>query len=532
MYRISTILIFIISLMMPFSALSKVVNPKSYGILKAKNGTERYEILLKCHQDAIRQGNNISYKGIKQLDIEVPKNAISIPLPQETDFARVKIYVKNKTKNHFLFVLEQTTRPIKVPKTSLALGKTVDILRKSGMNMLVVEDKMPWVSERKGFNHAVYRKDILLVENGMIQNSPIYNYLGRQAQPEVKFAPLSAQGYRIKGISMYRSQDSSFKTYLLSVDNQYNVEISDIAIYTPNDDTKYGDEAIRICNSINVKLKEIRIDGTYSQDKTYGYGICINNVRDLLVENFVAKAKWGVFYTSNICNVTLDNCSINRFDLHCYGKDITLKNCSFTGKPLPYSSLYGTLLYDHCTITDGDALNLRQDYNANTPFDVIWQNCTFNMSPSSNCIIRVGGLTEEKNSREELSEKCLPNITIKDCTINLDSELTRWYFIITGRIDYKSPVDNIASMKVDGLIVNGEKEVPYNISSGSFETKKPFNIVMKNSNLKIKGKLKSFDLSSANVGKSARIIVDNQTIDLEGPSLGSKIIDKLKNYFR
>lgn len=519
-------------LMAALTVSAKTVNPRSYGIGKAKTSVERYEILLRCHQDAINHGYNISYRGIKQLTIEIPKNAQSIPLPRETDFAGVKIYVRNCERNHFLFSLEQNTKPVKVDKNDLKAGKTIHSFAKNDTGLLIVKDTTPWVKERKGFNHAVYRKDIFLIEKGALSNDPIYSYGGKQSTPEAKYTVVSFEGYKIKGANLYRANDSSFKTYFLSVDNMYNVEISDIAIYTPNDDVKYGDEAIRICNSINVRLNRIRIEGTYSQVNSYGYGVSINNVRDLQISNFTAKSKWGVFYTSNICNVTLDECSVNRFDLHCYGRDITIKNSSFKGRPLPYSSLYGTLLYDHCTITDGDALNLRQDYNANTPFNVIWKNCVFNLSPSSNCIIRVGGLTEDTNSRDELSKKCLPNIKLKDCTINTNPDMSRWFFIITGRIEYKLPIEHFESIIIDGLTVNASKDVPYNISSGSMETKKTLNIEVKNSRLIINNKGMDFDFSNSNIGKSAHVVVDNQEVKVKGPSWGTIIINKLKDILR
>lgn len=525
----------ILCTIIPILSFAKTINPRGYGIQRAKTGIERYEILMKCHKDAVKKGYSISYRGINQIELEIPRGAESIPLPDETDFCGVKLYVKNNSQNMFLFTLGKEKSSINIEKSLLTAGQVIRPLIGMGTVMLSIEDKTPWVSERKGFNHAVYRKDILTIENGVVCDNPIYSYTGEQSSPEAMAVSITPKRKSVQNISFYREPESTHKVYLLAIDNLYNVEVRDVYIYTPDDQDKYGDEAIRVCNSVNVYLKDIKIEGTYSQEKSYGYGVSINNVRNLEVSNLTARAKWGVFYTSNICNVHLYDCDLNRFDLHCYGRDITYHNCKFTGRPLPYSSLYGTLEYDHCTITDGDALNLRQDYNANTPFDVIWKDCVFNMSPSANCIIRVGGLSEDKNSRQELSKKCLPNITIQNCTVNLDPDLTRWFLIISGRIDYKEPVDYLSSLKVDGLTVNGKKEVPFDISSGSFNTSALLTVEINNSKVNYNGKENAFKLKSATVGKNARILVDDNDVKKNGPLSGvliiSKIINKLQSYF-
>lgn len=64
-------------------------SPLAYKINEAKNSTERYNCLLSCHKDAIERNAAISYAGINSLELEIPINAESIPLPDKVDFARI-----------------------------------------------------------------------------------------------------------------------------------------------------------------------------------------------------------------------------------------------------------------------------------------------------------------------------------------------------------------------------------------------------------------------------------------------------------
>ena len=50
------------------------MTPLDFGVLEAKNGFERYDALLRCHQFAVQTGAAVSYKGIDSLYLEIPHN--------------------------------------------------------------------------------------------------------------------------------------------------------------------------------------------------------------------------------------------------------------------------------------------------------------------------------------------------------------------------------------------------------------------------------------------------------------------------
>ena len=79
------------------------MNPLSYGIKDARDGKERYNILLRCHNDAVLSNKGVCYEGIDTLKLEVPEKAKSILLPDYVDFANCVIEVINNSQDYSLF---------------------------------------------------------------------------------------------------------------------------------------------------------------------------------------------------------------------------------------------------------------------------------------------------------------------------------------------------------------------------------------------------------------------------------------------
>ena len=94
MNRISCRLLFLIlsilfSSFMTISAVygqKKDGTPFDFGLGNAKDGEDRYEILLKTHKAALAAGVNVNYTGIDTIKLEIPKKTSRIPLTQYNDF--------------------------------------------------------------------------------------------------------------------------------------------------------------------------------------------------------------------------------------------------------------------------------------------------------------------------------------------------------------------------------------------------------------------------------------------------------------
>ncbi|UKK67572.1 hypothetical protein L6466_13370 [Prevotella communis] len=397
----------------------EILNPLDYGIDKAKNDVERYYILLQCHQDAVNYGKSISYKGINDIHIEIPSDAVSIPLSKTVDFCNVNLYVRNTTKEIALFALKSELNNL-----ASVDGQDIDDANftkypelNRGTYLLVIEDGTPWVKNRKGYDYGASRRDIVVVVDGKGNNKPTASYNTIASKPIGKYCAVRKGEQKVKNLHFYRTSDSNEKTYLCNIQNQYNVRLENITITTPDNDVMFGDGIIGIRNCVRVTLNNIRIDGTYSQLNKFGYGVAMNNIHDLKVNRMVATAKWGVFGTNNMNKVNLKDCDINRFDIHCYGKNVSFERCTFGNLYNQFSSVYGTIKFSHCKFLDFIPILLEPSYNAYTGFDIVIKDCEWHVKEWHTYLIQAGNPFDGENQRPELRKKCWPNVSINKLKI-------------------------------------------------------------------------------------------------------------------
>ena len=430
------------------------LNPLSYGLRDAKDGKERYEVLYACHKEAYDYGRPISYAGIDTIWLEIPDGAKAMPLPNNTDFAGVVIFVRNDSdKDITLFYLNgETAKPLNIDRSLLDSGdfRSVSELQ-AGNYLLIIADKNKWTF-RDGYGYEVYRNDLLYVSDGHSLNHPVTTYMNPAAEPSCSYVPITTEQKTIENVTIHRGRNEKHKTYCFSISNQNNVLIRNIHITTPK--TKFNaDRAIGINNSANCTIQDVQIDSTYSYPGAYGYAIGMNNVWNTNFVRFKADAAWGVFGTNNVSNITLRECDVNRFDIHCYGRDAYLVNCTFRNKQTQFSSMYGEVVFDSCHFIDCIPVRIRSSYNAYTPFDIKIRHCTFDATLRHHALVNVMLLSTEPNPRPELAPRCWPNIYVEDLTVNLPF-LTRRIDIIepTGTLsECKKPVDYIETIEINGL---------------------------------------------------------------------------------
>lgn len=452
--------LFFLSLFAYESYSRELLNPIDYGINKANNDVERYYILLKCHQDAVKYGMSISYKGIESISIEIPQDAITIPLPHYVDFANVNLIVRNNSKEIDLFTLKNELSLIgSLSGWSIDKGVFKDIKEiSSGTYLLVIGDDTPWVINRTGYNYGASRRDVMLVIDGIGKNRPTASYNTIASKPIGKYCKVSRDEKVFKNLHFNRTGDSSEKTYLCNIQNQYNVRLENISITTPDNDVMLGDGAIAFHNCVKVTLNDIKIDGTYSQLHKFGYGVAINNIYDLKVNRMVASAKWGVFGTNNMNKVFLKDCDINRFDIHCYGNNVSFERCTFRNLYNQFSSFYGRLFFKDCMFNNFIPILLEPSYNAYTGFDVVIKNCTWQVNKRHPYLMMAGNPAEEPNVREELREKCWPNLTVKNLSLVLPDGIKN-VTLYRADGDSSSPIGYINKVCINGIKLIGQDKL-------------------------------------------------------------------------
>ena len=446
------------------------VSPCWYGLDEAKTDVERFYALYNTHVAAIEMGVDVNYDGVDKLDIEIPPDAKPIPLTSYNLFQNLVLNVKNNSKHFYLFQMMQPVDTIIVEKEHIDNGnfKSVKELR-TGKHLLILRDDSLWVDQRQGYKYGHFRKDILYVEEGKAKNRPIMPYNTAETKPSAVTCPVTDDVKVVSDITINRAKGSKYKTYCFNIQNQYNVELCDIVINTPESNLT-EDGAIRIYDCARVTLDHIRINGTYSRTDHYGYGILMNNVWKSEIYHLSSLSKWGIFGTNNINVAMLDNCDINRYDIHCYGRDVTIRNCIFNNLYNQFSSLYGTLTFEKCIFNNHVPVLIESSYNAFTPFDVVFKSCVFNINSRRNYIVDARNLSNTRNSRPEVAKKNLPNITISKSTVNILEQTNRLYMFHFTNVGYKNNVGHLKRIRITDLKVNGgqvtvkvgNKDFPHN----------------------------------------------------------------------
>lgn len=450
------------------------ISPNDFGLQKAKTGEDRYVVILKTHKEAIRRGVTVDYHGIKELNLTIPLNAESIPLGSENEFAGVVFNVTNKSQNSFLFQFKNIPHSIDVTAKEIDKGgKFKSPVLNKGLKLLVVEDKNPWVKNRLGYSYGHVRRDIICIRKGRGQNKPIMPYNNVYSAPSCNYYDCSVPGVRISGLTMNRTAASTSETYLCQIVGVNNVLIKDIIINTVLNDM-VEDMAINILDCTNVNIDNVTINGTYSRTNYSGYGICMNNIWNFSAKKLIAKANWGIFGNNNINSARIENSDINRFDVHCYGRDVSFDNVVFNDLYNQFSSVFGTIAFEKCTFNNFTPVLYEYSYNTYNEHNLIFNNCTFNPSIRRNYLVFAGILSDVRNERNELYKKCWPKLSIKNMIINVPKGLREVIIMNSTKEGNKiANIDVVPRMTISGMDFNyieGDEAVNLIVSNNDIVT--------------------------------------------------------------
>lgn len=460
------------------------MSPLDFGLTTAKNDVERYQVLLKTHQAAVAAKVNVDYTGIDTIKIEIPVKPERIPLTRYNDFKGCVFVVTNKSKNCWLFNIEEKGTPIVVGKKYIDSGNFLTIgSLKRGRYLLLIEDKNPWVQNRKGYSYGHQRRDILLIENGKAKNSVVMPYDNEFSAPICSFIRLGMEPLIIKNIQIERDPGCTFLTHVAYISGFDNVQISNVKIHTPPSHL-VDDRGIRIYNCTNVTLDNVHIDGTYSQKDHSGYGISLGNVWNFKATRLYGRGNWGIFGTNNVNTARIEDSKINRFDIHCYGKDVSFSHVDFYDRNNQFASVYGTIRFDQCTFTDFVPVINGGSYNAYVAHNVILDDCIFNATPSKNSMFLMRNMGDGPNARHELSEKCWPNVCIKNLIVNM-KEGTKDFYLFKNKVAWYSvpSIVNLSHISIDGLKIVSDGSMPIKliaISDIDIKTKKTVECILSN----------------------------------------------------
>lgn len=474
----------IILLLLPLLLIGQNLTPIEFGFLEAQTDKQRYDVLLKTHQEARERGLGVSYEGVPDFSLTVTHETKSIPLSDYTDFAGVRITIANNSHNHTLFTLTQPLDSVFTNREQLNrgnFGKTKEL--RDGLKLLVIEDKIPWVYRRQGYAYGAQRRDILLLKNGRAINKPIYQYEEENSNPVFFYCNATPEQKVIKNVIINRAGDASHVTNFIRIEGTNNVQLSNIKINTPPSNL-VADRAISILNSTNITIENVVIDGTYSLANKSGYGISMNNVWNSHFIRLHAFGNWGVFGTNNTNHVSMEDSFINRFDIHCYGRDVFFKNTVFMNLYNQFSSLYGKLRFDNCQFINFVPVLFETSYSAYSYFELEFANCILQVDKERPYLIRAGNPSQlAYKFRKEFSKVEWPDIKIDGLIVNMPEGVKNWtLFQLSGNNDAK--ISALSHITVDGLIIKaGNKRPIVKLTNKKIKLTNPLKIQLSNSNI-------------------------------------------------
>lgn len=458
MMRITVVIIY---LLLSFKMVASV-SPNEFGLKNAKDGIERYWSLYRTHCEALKLGTDVDYSGIDNIQLTIPQDAKSIPLTKNTNFHGITITVENKAKDIRLFTMMGEMKEILVPQNRLDGTVFSDIGNwGDGVWLMILEDEIPWVKNRKGYNYGHKRRDVRLIIDGEAKNEAIMPYGNvKTTKPRCLLIKSDKSKKTIENIRIVRTKNSTRKTFCFYISGQNNLFMNNIKIETPWNTGMVGDAAIAVKECTNVRLENIDIDGSYSTKDTYGYCMVIDTSWNVSLKHVRADASWGVFYCSNLNKAYLEDCNVNRFDTHCYGKDYSFSHCYLHDLGMQISSVYGKILYTNCIFRNFEPVCLRLDYNSYVPFDLEIKDCTMHTGPERNRIAYMGRVTDEINNRPELKVKNWPNIKIDGLRIIPDDNTKSIYlYFVGGHVDENYPIQHLDNIDIKDLKIDGDAEL-------------------------------------------------------------------------
>lgn len=446
-------------------SLYSIVNYKSR-YLKLKEILEGIPV---SEYKVIFKSNN----NYKPLDLEVPYDNCFVVLkhPVEIDFNNLAINIVNHTNTKWMFYFRHFDNDKKediivTPWEVDTMNNGVPIRNVKGRKLLIIKDLCRWTRRTdSGDLRDIWRKDAILIEDGILQNKPVAPYDNSSSAMSYYYYDLGTQPMILKNLCFKRMDETSNVIGLVSVCGQDNVIFDNIEVVKNVKNPVSEDKIFDIQESYNVVLSNININDTYSSEHAYGYAFAFDTITNLSMYNINAYGMWGVMGTNNLNNVLIKDCELNRFDIHCYGRDVRIINCTFknekckTNNYNQLSSFYGTICFDKCTFINFQPLLFEPSFHTYTGFNLIMNSCVWQGNTDTATIINAGRLEDNKNvvRRKELTMTCWPNIYINDLILEENAStyiLPQQILLFNIREPTTDVLRNVAISHISHISVN------------------------------------------------------------------------------
>lgn len=427
------------------------------------SGVDNINSLIQLFSTANNTNSKVNFEGISKVPLRIPLSYTTIQLNTSVDFKDSIFIIENNSIDTFLFSIDNSNKSsvITIDKTLLTESNTVFTSTSMGSKtgLLMVNDLNVW-TYRNG-TEPQNRRDLLSIINGKSENSVIATYNNEASNPQCTFVELPIQNIEISNIKVIRANSSKI-TKFISLSYVNNITFNNIQIDTILDSNSPNseDSIFSVYYSANISLNDIKVLNTYSST-LYGYAFLFDTCYNISFSNIIATSDyWGVFGCNKLNKVSLDNCDINRFDIHCYGKDILITNSVIRDLYNQYSSIYGYIKYENCRFYDSYVCLYDSSYNAYTKHRVVLNNCEiFNSKQSTISLFVMGDFLVTQNARPELGIKYLPEVQINNTIIHTEYNVSL--------MSFSSTTPTVNSCKMSGPIEISNTSIDKSVTSNS-----------------------------------------------------------------
>lgn len=396
---------------------SSELNPIMFGVLTS-NSNSAFSVLENTHKNANNVGVPVNYRGIVLIEINITNSFSSIPVKYGVDFCGCRFIVGNETNySGALFTINNDNTETSITIQGSELDKTLlsSIAELPDYPLLLISSDNTPLAPRVGYSQVYMREDIAYVNRKWASNAPIYTYSTQESEVSSKYVRVDEREKYFKNIVFERKADNTAMIFLLFCEKQFNITIDNVVSITPSS-TLIGDRIIYIKKCVNVHVSNIVFNGSYSLSNSYGYGIELENVADITIENMYGNAPWHLFAATCLNGCVIKNSWIQGFDCHAYGRNVTIENCqidsflqlgyAFFGYAIVKNSVFhglGDMKCFYCSIGCHASLKI--------------QNCALSMVSNGSLIYVQLEEPDERGRRTDIVWDVHPNISIDGLTI-------------------------------------------------------------------------------------------------------------------
>lgn len=199
--------------------------------------------------------------------------------------------------------------------------------------VLNITDKNAWATRNDaGLMYPDYRTDIMYHNcYGICTGNLIYGYDGIDTDLKVTY-------------SRYNSRRLNFKGCEIRIETTPNVTVGTIQCYRHNallenfhiktkpnsmGNSQYKGTVIEVKNAFNVEIKNI-VGTNIAGDATHkgsGYTLRLLNCYKVKISDCNINGFWGCTGMDSVKDISFENCTLNRVDVHDYFSNLYINNC-------------------------------------------------------------------------------------------------------------------------------------------------------------------------------------------------------------